>query len=213
MIPVSARNSMLSEGRRVSNAGYSIAMKRFYILATLLLTGLLIACVPSLHPFYTKADLVFEAELVGKWSADNASDSWEFKRNGDKAYTLIYTDKNGHAGHFDAHVFKLGDMTLLDLYPDDDTVENLEAPDFYRGHIMPIHTLARIESIGPTLIMSFMQPKWLDEHLSANPDSIPHTRVKDRIVLTGTTKQLQALMKKHGAEEDFFTRPMDLLPE
>jgi len=170
------------------------------------------ACVPSLQPFFTPADLTFEPKLVGKWSADNSNDSWEFRRNGDKSYMLIYTDKNGQAGHFDAHLFKLGDLMLLDLYPDDDTVENLEAPDFYRVHIMPIHTLARIDSIGPTLVMSFMHPKWLDEHLATNPDSIPHTRVKDRIVLTGTTRQLQDLVTKHGATENFFTRPMDLLP-
>ncbi len=175
--------------------------------------AIITACVPALHPYYKPSQLTFDPALTGKWSADNAPDSWEFRKNGAKAYTLIYTDNNGLAGHFDAHLFKLGDLTLLDLFPNKETIGDLEAPDIYHAHILPTHTLIVIRSVGPTLLMGFMNAKWLDERLAADPDAIPHTRVKDRTILTGTTAQLQAFIQKHGSEEDFFTRPMDLLPE
>ena len=174
---------------------------------------LLTACVPTLHPYYKPSQLIFDPALAGKWSADNSSDSWEFRKSGDKAYTLIYTDKNGVAGHFDAHLFKLGDLTLLDLFPNKETIGDLEAPDIYHAHILPTHTLIVIRSVGPTLMMGFMNAKWLDEYLAANPDALPHASVKNRTILTGTTEQLQAFLQKHGSEEGFFTRPMDLLPE
>ncbi len=188
-------------------------MKRPILIPLLAFAGLLAACVPSLQPFYTEADLVTEPKLIGRWSADNSSDTWEFRKDGEKAYTMIYTDKDGRAGQFDARLFKLGDHMLLDIVPDGDSFHATDLPDVFNAHLLPAHTLIRIESVGPTLMMGFMNVQWLDEHLRENPDAISHSHVKNRVILTATTRHLQAFVRKHGSEEGFFTKPMDLLPD
>lgn len=42
--------------------------------------------VPSLHPFYTDKDLVFDPALVGTWGETNDADRQVFTRDGDTAY-------------------------------------------------------------------------------------------------------------------------------
>ena len=51
----------------------------------LLLTG----CVPSLHPLYTDADLIFEPQLIGLWAVDENDETWRFEKDTDKGYNHI----------------------------------------------------------------------------------------------------------------------------
>jgi len=50
-------------------------------LITLALTALLFsACIPSVNPFYTTKDVVFDARLLGEWQAKDTMDQecWKF---------------------------------------------------------------------------------------------------------------------------------------
>ncbi len=186
-------------------------MKRLSILALAALIGALAACVPSLQPFYSQNDIVFDPALVGSWSQDNSSESWKYEKNGEKSYTLTYTDKNGQEGRFEATLFNLGEHRFLDLFPEGDSLEASETPSFYRFHLMPLHTVARVDSVGPTLVMAFMSPKWLEKKLEEDPGALEHREVRNRTIITAPTDELRAFVKEHAEGEGLFGKATDLL--
>lgn len=186
----------------------------FYLLA-----GLLGSCVPSLHPLYTDKELVFEEELLGSWGQDD--EVWEFKKGQEqKSYDLI-TKEEGKKGEFTAYLVKIQDspktdkekqaagrtLLFLDLYPKE---PQLEANDFYKFHLLPVHTFIKIEQIEPTLRMRVMSPDKLKEILEDRPELIKHEVLEDRIVLTASTKQLQSFMLKHAEDQGMFSEPTTL---
>lgn len=187
-------------------------MKRLTILFISALTCALTSCVPSLHPLYTKDDVVFDPKLAGQWSQADSKDSWKFTKSGLNRYTLVYTDKEGKAGKFKAALFKLGERRFLDLCPDNETLNQANAPAFYAFHLQPMHTLAKVDRIGTTLVMGFMHPQWIEDKLKESPDAIRHEKINKRILLTAPTKDLQAFIRKH-ADAGMFGKPMDLLRE
>ena len=186
----------------------------FYLLA-----GLLGSCVPSLHPLYTDKELVFEAKLLGSWGEDD--EVWEFKKGQEeKSYDLI-TNEEGKKGEFTVYLVKIQEspktdqekqiarqpLLFLDLYPKEPP---LETNDFYKFHLLPVHTFIKIEQIEPTLKMRVMNPDKLKEILEDRPDLIKHEILEDRIVLTASTKQLQKFMLKHAEDEGLFGEPTTL---
>jgi len=168
----------------------------FYLLAAIL--G---GCVPSLHPLYTDKDLAFEEKLSGSWS--DSEQIWKFEGDSEeKSYELIILDKDLKKGEFTAHLVKIDNMLFLDLFPEK---PGLQAHDFYKFHLLRVHTFVRVEQIEPTLQMQMMNPDTIKQMLKNDPNLIKHEIVEeDRIILTASTEQLQKLMKKHANDEDFF---------
>ena len=86
----------------------------FYMLA-----GLLGGCVPvmSLHPFYTKENVVFDKKLLGTWVDDpnRPETTWHFESIDEprNAYKLIFIGEDGQKGSFVAHLLKLKDRLFL----------------------------------------------------------------------------------------------------
>ena len=106
-------------------------------LACYLLAILPAGCVPvvSLHPLFTRENLVFEEKLVGTWVKDpnDPEVTWAFSRLEESAakgpleswreditkfYRLDITDQDGRKGSFAACLVKLGDrlLDLVDLF-------------------------------------------------------------------------------------------------
>ena len=168
----------------------------FYLLA-----ALLAGCVPSLHPLYTDKDLTFEEKLSGSWS--DGEQIWKFEGDSEeKSYELIVIDKDLKKGEFTAHLVKIDSMLFLDLFPEE---PELQANDFYKFHLLPVHTFVGVEQIEPTLKMRMMDPDTIKQMLENDPNLIKHEIVEeDRVVLTASTEQLQVLMKKHANDKDFF---------
>jgi len=186
----------------------------FYLLASLL--G---SCVPSLHPLYTDKELVFDEKLLGSWG--DGEQKWEFKKGEkEKSYDLV-TDEKGKKGEFTVYLVKIQDsfkadkekeaarqaLLFLDLYPKE---PKLEANDFYKFHLLPVHTFLKIEQLGTTLKIRAMNPEKLQEMLKDKPDLIKHEVVEDRIVLTASTKQLQKFMLEHVKDEGLFAEATEL---
>jgi hypothetical protein len=180
----------------------------FYLLAVLL--G---GCVPSVHSLFTGKDLIFEGKLLGVWTEDNSKETWEFKRYSnkeDKRYKLIYTDSDGRAGEFVAGLGKLNDMTFLDLYPSE---ADVNANDFYKHHLLGVHTFMKIDQTEPTLQMRIMNPDKMKEMLEADPNLIRHEILEERdsqILLTASTEELQRFMIEHATDEGLFGEPSDM---
>ena len=176
---------------------------RAIVLSVLILAG----CIPSLHEIYTEDDVVFDPALVGTWNQADGQGRWEFSRSGEKAYRLVHSDKDGRKGAFVVHLVKIGDLRFLDLYPED---PKLELNELYQFHLLPAHTFMHVPQVEPTLKLSVLNPEWLEKLLEQDPDAIRHEKVKDRLVLTASTAELQAFLTRHHATEDAFADPLEL---
>ena len=185
----------------------------FYVLAALL--G---GCVPiaSLHPLFTQEDLIFEEKLLGTWTDDpnNPDTTWQFKRldeperAGQMAYKLIFSDEEGRKGSFIAHLARLENKLFLDPYPselpwepkDPNKVEWVYNTLF----LIPAHTFIKIDSIEPQLKMRLTVEDKMAELLKEDPKAVRHALTKDRLVLTASTKELQAFVLKYADDSRAF---------
>ena len=182
----------------------------FYLLAALL--G---GCIPvmSLHPLYTEENLVFEEKLLGIW-VDDANGTWEFRRpdKSEKAYELVLSSPEGNRGSFVANLVKLENSLFLDVYPKQFPCE-LEDPNKTEWHYnaffyMPAHTFIKIDSIEPQLRMRLTDDEKMGELLAEDPNVVKHEVVEDYdggIVLTASTKELQAFVLKYADDSRLFT--------
>jgi hypothetical protein len=167
------------------------------------------ACIPSLNPFYTDKDLVFDARLTGTWrekSEAQEAEVWKFEKTEDKAYKLSMTDKEGKQGEFTAHLFKLKQDYFLDLIPNDCNYATNQT-DLVAWSMFPGHLLARVPQIEPELKLAFFNFDWLCQQLTNNPSILAHHQEGDRLVLTATTRELQRFVLKHLAEGELFNKP------
>ncbi len=175
----------------------------FYLLA-----GLLGGCVPvlSLHSLYTEGDVVFEENLVGTWvdDPDSPKTTWEFSRAGakEKAYKLVYSDDEGKKGSFVVHLVKLGNGLFLDVLPSQFPSEQQDwekmkwAYNFF--FFVSAHTFIKIDSIEPQLKMRRTINDEMKELFKEEPDAVKHELVEDEIILTASTKELQAFVLKYA---------------
>jgi hypothetical protein len=156
----------------------------------LLLTG----CLPSLHPLYNDKTLIFKEELIGKWMGDDDV-LWRFTRAGDKEYELRIREDEKEVGRFSAHLTQIEGLMFLDLYPDDEQLKDLS--DFYKMHILPVHTFMKVDQINPNLRLRMIDYEKVEKMLEDDPNLIKHETVEDRIVLTASTEELQNFVVEH----------------
>ncbi len=178
--------------------------------AKLCLLSMLLAlagCVPSLHPLYTDADVVFDPALIGVWGEkSDAKETWAFTKDTGKAYHLVDTDKDGKTGNFVVHLVDLGGTRFLDLYPAD---PKMAENDFYKMHLVPAHSFALVSEIGPALGLAFLNPDWLKKTLESSPDAIKHEVVEDTILLTAQPKELQRFLLANLKTKNAFGETRD----
>lgn len=191
----------------------------FYVLAALL--G---GCIPvaSLHPLFTQEDLIFDEKLLGTWVDDpnNPETTWQFKRldeperAGEMAYKLIFSDEQDRKGSFIAHLVKLENRLLLDLYPSElpwEPDDPNEVEWVYNTlFLIPAHTFIKIDSIGPQLKMRLTVEDKMEELLKENPKAVRHALTEDRLVLTASTKEMQAFVLKYTDDSRAFPNEMVL---
>jgi hypothetical protein len=198
----------------------------FYLLA-----GILGGCLPvmSLHPLFTEKDLAFDEKLLGTW-ADANETVWQFSdaNKPEKAYKLIFTDKEGKKGLFVAHLVKLKDKLFLDVHLGEspvDAVEKLESEvlgevkdpnkvDFWVYNtlfLVPAHTFIRVNSVEPQLKMLLTDDEKMKEFLKADPNAVKHEFLElswsndgPGLILTASTKELQAFVLKYADDSRVF---------
>lgn len=195
------------------------ARKLLLYMLPLLLGG----CVPvlSLHPLYTEEDVVLEKKLLGTWvdDANNPQTTWEFKPIDEpkNACKLIFTDEDGTKGSFVAYLLKLQDKLFLDIYPSElpwepDDPNKMDWP-YNSFFLIPAHTFLKIDSIEPRLKMRLALESKIEELLKENPNAVKHMSVGDRLVLTASTKELQAFVLKHADDDRLFADEITLVPK
>ena len=180
-----------------------------------MLAALMGGCVPvvSLHPLYTKEDVVFDKKLLGTWVDDpNEPDSsWHFESVDElkNAYKLVFTGKDGSKGLFLTYLVKLKSELFLDIYPGEPPwgMEDPNKVDWPINSIfiIPTHMFMKVDSIGPKLKMRLMGEPPLKKLLEENPDAIAHAVLEENLVLTASTKELQAFVLKYADGDKLFT--------
>ena len=167
------------------------AKNSIFYCAALLLAG----CLPSLHPLYNDKTLIFKEELIGKWLGDDDV-LWQFTRAGDKEYELRIREDEKEVGRFSAHLIEIKGWMFLDLYPEDEQLKDLS--DFYKMHILPVHTFMKVDQINPNLQLRMIDYDKVKKMLENDPNLIKHEVVDDdRIVLTASTEELQKFVIEH----------------
>ena len=174
----------------------------FTVLGCLVL--LLVGCVPSLHPFYTSKDLVYEPLLEGTWS-DGEKATWIYEKSQDSSYTVTYIDDTT-PGIFDCHLFKIGNQTYIDFYPRElPTSIKDQLNDFYKFHLLPIHTLAKLTFKKDSIDMAMMDMDFLKELSQKNKLNTKYEKIEDAIVFTASSKELQKFIKANP--RSLFAKP------
>jgi uncharacterized protein (UPF0128 family) len=184
----------------------------FYLLAALL--G---GCVPvmSLHPLFGEKDVVFNEKLIGTWveEPNEGNTIWEFKRAdiNENAYQLIFSDKEGKKGLFTTHLVRLKDKLFLDICPAEQQDSNKIEWAFNTLLLIPAHTFIKVNSIEPQLKMQITDDEKMKEFLKADPNAIKHEFLDEQsLILTASTKELQAFVLKHADDSRVFIEAMVL---
>ncbi len=181
-----------------------------------MLMGVAGCIVTSINPLYTEKDLVFDPGLVGGWSeSPDAKETWVFEKAGDKEYKLVITDSDGMTGQFQAHLLKLGDTVFLDCFPNPSGFEEWKQSGYYKLLFQPVHSFLKVSNLEPNLQMAPMNLKWLGKLVKDKPEAIRHERIDpdkedSQIVLTASTKELQAFAVKHLKTPDAYGETIDL---
>lgn len=166
---------------------------------SILILGLLAAaagCIPSLNPLYTEKELTYDPALVGVWSEQSDSkDTWTFAQGEAKSYNVRITDGDKHS-LLVGHLVQLGDQKFLDLTPHKDGLEDTKREGVFLASLIPGHLVLWVKSMQPALTLSVMDLDWFGEYLKKNPKAIPHQFLDDRLIFTGSTRELQEFVLK-----------------
>jgi len=170
----------------------------------------LAACIPSVNPFYTSKDIVFEQKLVGCWQDKEAKDNpqtWTFEAGPEKSYKLTVVEDGGDkSGEFSAHLFSLKQTLSLDIVPTDCKYATNIA-GITEASMFPGHLLFKVAAIQPELKLAVTDYEWLEKFLEKNPNALAHHLEDKRILLTASTSELQQFILAHVGEGELFKDP------
>jgi hypothetical protein len=179
-------------------------------VASLLILTLIIfssSCIPSLNPLYTNADLIADPSLTGTWLDKETEESWTFSACEKLKYALTHVDTDGRKSEYEARLFKMEGQLFLDIVP---MKPGFTQDEFYQGRFFATHTFVHVVSTQPTVQISYMEPRWLKDFLTANPNAIRHERVNGEILLTASTKETQKFILAHMNTREAFSASAEL---
>lgn len=193
---------------------------RFRLLAAIRLTILLTLCCAtldgcagddgfalSLQPFFSESDLETDSHLAGMWADQDDDVTFTFKEADDQLYMLTVDEKDGdRKSHveFEAHLVRLGAHRYLDLFPKSTS----EGSAFFMIHLVPAHSLARVEISQDKLQLAFLDGDWLKNQIDDRTVDVTCQKTSWAMLLTGTTDEVQNLILLHDSEEKMFTEPI-----
>ncbi len=171
----------------------------------------------SFYPFYTEKDLFENDFLTGIW-IDEDSLVWNFthpviktnnlETTNKKTYNLNLTDYDFKNTSYNVNLFKLDNTIFLDFYIE--KIENqTSAPSksdvtWWSLHLLPVHTIAKLNIEDDTLKISWFDIAWLEDQLKEKKIKIRHEKNGENILLTAKTKDLQKMISKYAASEEAF---------
>ena len=182
-------------------------MKTTTSLTVLAMLVALTGCEPtsSLHPLFGPGDRVFEPALVGDWVSEADTDrsaeeiQLTLRAVRENAYELIFVDENKKSYRLRAQSARLGNFLFLDVSPDDRDADGVLQ--------IPAHAFFKVQLEPETLELAYLDDEWLKERVLQKKVQIAHELLGSDIVLTASTKDLQALVLKFATDPAAF-RPV-----
>lgn len=190
---------------------------KLVILLFVLLLSLTGCLAVSINGFYAKDDLTQDERIAGNWSQvlDSNSDSNTekkilllFEKSGEYDYHLALTEGE-KTNPFVAYFFKLNGQLYMDLYPQLDTIQEINS--YFSSHLVKAHSIAKIELTDENLKMVFMDSDNLKKIIirkKVKSEYAVLTENDDQILLTGPTEEIRNLIVKNQAEL-FTNKPME----
>ena len=179
-------------------------MKAFIKLSLLFSIVFLSGCVPSLRGIADDKNTIFDDNLLGYWQNDDGKDTWEFVKQAKNVYGLEFTDADGKKGLFRVKMVKIDKLIFLDIFPEE--METSQS-GYYKIHYFPVHTFILAEIKPDRLVLSMMSPDAAKEFLDKNPGSAGHKKVDDRLLLTGSGKQIRKFLLEQAENDKIFPSP------
>ena len=177
-------------------------LRWIFILAILFLSS---GCLRSLHPWYTANDLSENPALIGTWENESKSEEWTFTKSQD-GYRLSLV-MNGEAANFDLHHFSIGKNRFLDITASSPETKN----DFYKFHLFPVHTIAKLTLDQDEMEISLLDMNWFDEMLKRKKLTVKFERIEKQVILTAPTAELQKLVRRFANDSDAFPNSQSVL--
>lgn len=168
----------------------------------------LTGCVAvSLHPLYTEKDLVWEPKLLGAWGdvGNTTGEQWTFTRpdEAEKAYLATITSTT-ETNSLTMHLVKLDTNLFFDASLSPEDAHKLEKT-MGSALLVPGHLFAKVALTPSTLRIAWLDQDWLVGVVTNTPSPLKYEIVeKDRIVLTASTAELQAFIRKHANNPEAF---------
>jgi len=163
------------------------------LVAFLLPTGCFPELISSLNPIYTEDEIVFEPGILGTWKGEDFS--WLFEERDGESYRL--TEPDGDCGAFETRLCRIGNHLFMDLYPE----KPHPGEDLF---MIPTHTFVKITIEGDTMRVSFLMEEPEQGVLQTGKIKAPHVIVEGRPILTGSTRELRAMLLAHASDAEVF---------
>ena len=171
---------------------------RFKILLMTLAVASLSGCmVVSINPLFTEADLIFDEHLVGTW--DEGDNRMVVKKSKEGSYHMTYVEDDERTD-YKLSLGKLGSHLFWDMEP----WEEVSDDDFL---LVPTHLVTLISVEKDTLTMAILDGDWLKKALKKGTIEVDHQLLEDRVLLTGSTKQLQTFFRSVADNKKAFPDP------
>jgi hypothetical protein len=159
--------------------------------------------VQSIHPLYDDKSMAFDPALVGTWVADEDEEYVFTVTDTTRGMYTLVSEEGGAQARFEAALLELGGVSFLDIYPDAPDTEN----SFYMDHLLRVHNILRVEMDADTLWASDFDAEWLQTMANRKSLRLSHVPLDGAVLLTGSTKELQAFVAKYAKTPEAFSEP------
>lgn len=166
-------------------------MKRVRLKYAILMSFvLLLGCLPSLRPLYTKDTIIFDEALIGKWY-EKGGDNWTFIKDGENKYRLRVYEIDPCVAWFEVHLVQVGEHRFIDLYPGDE-IDLENTPDMYSYNWVPAHTFIKLDFSEPNLLLQWVNFFDLCEW---SPEVLKHeARIGGKYLITAKSEEIQRVL-------------------
>ena len=151
--------------------------------------ALALASLLSLEPVATAQDKAPDTALVGTWAPPGDDSTLCVIRQGDQGGYQIVVLAGGSPVGFEAQLFRVGDVELLDVTPSDGN-------DFR----IPGHAIARIWLTFGTLRWAFLDSGWLKQQAAV----LATHDADGKMLLLSPTAAVRAFIAANGANDQAY---------
>ncbi len=175
-------------------------MSKKLLKTGIVLSLILFAGCPArfLQPLFTDQQLTFEPGIVGAWSDAAEGTTYYFHQREGKKYAIILCGPEGDTARYVGSLGRLDGKRYLDTYPD-------SGPDDF--HFLPIHIFSALSLRGDTMTMATVNSRHIQRLIESKKISVPHSMSDGEVILTGSTAELQQLIRRIAPDSGAFSTP------